>query len=351
MRKYRVGYIRGDGVGPEIVDAALSVLVELAEDLELVELRAGYELYKRTGRLLEEGFFDRARELDAILKGPLHTPPGPESPRSVNLLIRRELDLYANVRPFASYEGVSIGRFDFVIIRENTEDLYVGIEGRHGGSAFSLKVITEEGSRRVSRFALRYAASRGYKRVTVVHKANVMKETDGLFREVFLREASSYAGAFEVDEMIVDSAAYNLVRSPNRFGVIVSPNLYGDILSDVAAALVGSLGLCGSAQIGDRIAVFEPVHGTAPDIAGRGVANPLGQLKAAALMLEHLAESRGDEKLRRAASALERAMRRLVERGGPLTPDLGGSASTREVAEEVKRLSLALLGELFGSTS
>jgi len=332
-RTYKVGYILGDGVGPEVVLAALRVVKEVA-DLDLFELKAGYEYYKKTGKPFEEDFFSKAMEADAILKGPLQTPYGPGTLRSINVAIRQELDLYANVRPFRSYAGVSLSAFDFVIVRENTEDLYVGAEWKHGDVAFSVKVVSEKASRRISKFALQYAVERGYRKVAVVHKANIMKETDGLFRKAFFEEASKYP-QIETEEVLVDAAAYRLVKSPGSFQVIVTLNMYGDILSDLAAGLVGSIGLCGSAQIGEKAAVFEPVHGTAPDIAGKGIANPLGQIEAAGLMLEYLSAKHSDAALARAAKLIRAGVRKVVEERKALPLDLGGTSTTFEVAEAV----------------
>ncbi len=334
VRRFRIGIVMGDGIGPEIMRATLSVLEELPVEMEFVELQAGYEYYRRTGKLLEEGFFDKARELHAILKAPLTTLPGPGTYRSINILIRQTLGLYANVRPFTSYRGISLGRFDFVVIRENTEGLYSGVEGRFGDQAFTLRIITRKACERIVRFAFNYAVRKRMDLVTCVHKANVLKESDGLFRNVFQEIAAEYPRV-RTEEMHVDAAAYNLVKNPGRFRVIVTPNLYGDILSDEAAGLVGSLGLCGSAQIGDETGVFEPVHGSAPDIAGKGIANPLGQITAASLMLEYLGEKHNDEKAIVSSRILREAVRDVIEESRILTPDLGGSATTLDVTREV----------------
>lgn len=333
-KRYRVGFVRGDGVGPEIVDAALEVVPHLELDVELVELKAGYGLYERTGRAVEEGFFEEARELDAIIKGPLYTPPHDPSFKSVNVLIRRELDLYANVRPFKSFRGISQKDFNFVIFRENTEGEYVGVEGMFGNIAVSLRFVSRRGSERISRAAFQYARARGFERVTVVHKANILKLSDGLFRQTFFDVAGEYPEVV-ADEVIVDAAAYALVKNPERFQVLVTPNLYGDILSDLAGGLVGSLGLCGSASIGDKTGVFEPVHGVALDIAGKGVANPVGMLTALKLMLEYLGQKHGDAETLRKAEALERSIRRVLEDRRVWTPDLGGRRGTRDVVAAV----------------
>lgn len=334
MRKYRVGLIRGDGIGPEVVEAALVVLNELNLPLEYVELHAGYNYYKRTGKVIEDYFFDKVREVEAVLKGPLYTPWGSGTIRSINVLLRKELDLYANVRPFRSYRGVSLRNLNITIIRENTEGLYAGIEGRIRDTAISLKIVTSKGCERITKFAFDYALNRGFKRVTAVHKANIMKETDGLFREKFFEIARQYP-SITSNEILVDAAAYHLVKNPEKFEVIVTLNMYGDILSDLVAGIVGSLGLCGSAQIGYQYAIFEPVHGVALDIAGKGVANPIGEIEAARMMLEYLAIKYGDQKLLRASKAIGLGIKKVIEEGNIVTPDLGGNAGTPDVAKEI----------------
>ncbi|MEL9940408.1 MAG: isocitrate/isopropylmalate dehydrogenase family protein [Ignisphaera sp.] len=337
VKRYKIGVLKGDGIGPEIVDAALHVLNALGIDAEFVELRAGYEYYKRFGKPLEEGFFDVAKKMDAILKGPLYTPPHEKEFKSINILIRKELDLYANVRPFKSFKGFSLKDFNFVIVRENSEDVYVGIEGLFKGTAISLRIITYEGAKRIAEYAFSYAKKNGFKKVTVVHKANVLKISDGLFRDVFFEVAKRYPD-ITAEEIIVDTAAYTIVRNPERLGVMVTPNLYGDILSDLAAAMVGSLGLCGSAQIGSDIAVFEPVHGTAPDIAGKGIANPIGEIEAAKLMLYYLYEKFDDADLHVKAKNLDKAIHTVVEDLKILTPDLGGTYKTVDVVNALVKV-------------
>ncbi len=335
-RRYKIGLIRGDGVGPEITSVAIDILSQLLSSIEIVELNAGYEYYKRTGKPYEEDLFDKILELDAILKGPLTTPPGPGTFRSINVLLRQKLGLYANIRPFTSFRGVSRASFNFVIIRENTEGLYAGLEGRFKDTAFTVRVVSEEGSRRICEYAFNYALEEGFKRVTLVHKANILKETDGLFREVFYKIAKKYS-RITADEILVDTAAYRLVREPWVFQVLVTPNLYGDILSDEAAGLVGSLGLCGSAQIGENIGVFEPVHGSAPDIAGKGLANPIGQVMASAYMLKYLGRKYSDVSLIKASQSLIRAAKIVIEEYRVLTQELGGDAGTRDVGEAIMK--------------
>jgi isopropylmalate/isohomocitrate dehydrogenase-like protein len=337
VKKYKIGILKGDGIGPEIVQAAVDVLNALEFEAEYIELHAGYEYFKKSGKAIQDGFFDAVKGLDAILKGPLYTPPHEKEFRSINVLLRKELDLYANVRPFRSYKGFSLKEFNFVIVRENTEDLYTGFEFLYRGVALALKIISYDGARRVSEFAFSYARSNGFNRVTVVHKANILRISDGLFREVFFDIAKNYPEV-QADELIVDTAGYMIVKNPERLGVLVTPNLYGDILADVAAAVVGSLGLCGSAQIGRDIAVFEPVHGVALDIAGKGVANPIGELESAKLMLIHLSNKYSDRRLYEKALVLERAIHKIVEELRILTPDLGGNSKTSDVVNSITKL-------------
>lgn len=333
-KRYRVGVIRGDGIGPEIVEASLNVLQHLGLNIDVVELKAGYEYYRKTGKSVEDEFFNIAKSLDAILKGPLYTPPHDPNFKSINVLLRRELDLYANIRPFKSFRGISQKQLNLVIVRENTEGEYVGIEGTFGDIAISLRIISRAGSERVCRLAFRYAKALGFERVTVVHKANILKLGDGLFRSVFFEVAKEFPGIV-ADEVIVDTAAYMLVKNPEKFQVLVTPNLYGDILSDLAGGLVGSLGLCGSAMVGDRIGVFEPIHGVALDIAGKGVANPIGMLMALKMMIEYLGQKHGDDGLVKKALALENAIRVTIEEKRVLTPDLGGSHRTTDVVKAI----------------
>ncbi len=345
-RKYRIGVIEGDGIGPEIVGAALTLLDLVNADFDIVRIEAGLRRYRKEGIPISEEDVAVLKGLDATIKGPITTLPGRQGYRSVNVYLRKRLGLYANVRPFRSYRGLSLRDIDVVIVRENTEGLYSGIEWRVSSSAFSLRVITEEGSRKIVRFAFEYASSRRRSKVTAVHKANILKESDGLFREVFHEEAVRYPSIAH-DEVFVDAAAYLLVKNPGRFDVIVTPNLYGDILSDLAAGVAGSLGLFASAQVGEDTAVFEPVHGTAPDIAGKGIANPTSAMKALAMMLDYLGTKHGDRYLTLASSAIEEGIKRVIEERRSLTPDIGGSASTNEFAAAVR----AAVQELLASYS
>jgi len=337
VRRYRVGVIEGDGVGPEVVGAALKLLQAVDRDFELVRISAGYRYFKKSGKPVEDGAIDTIKSLRAVIKGPLTTLPGPGTYRSINVMLRQELGLYANVRLFRSFRGVSLKDLNFTIVRENTEGLYCGVEGRFRDVALSTRVITRSGCEKVIEFSFRYAMAEGFRKVTAVHKANILKVGDGLFREVFFETSKKYP-SIKASEVFVDAAAYYMVKEPGRFEVLVTPNLYGDILSDLAAGLVGSLGLCGSAQIGDGVAIFEPVHGSAPDIAGKGVANPVGAIMALTLMLKYLGTMYSDDYLVSRAAEISEAVREVVERGRAVTPDLGGSSSTNEVVEAILKL-------------
>lgn len=332
--RYKVAVIYGDGIGPEVIKAAIKVLESLNFDAEYVEVKAGYEYWRQSGKSIEDGALDVIKSCDCILKGPLMTPPGPESYRSVTIILRQALDLYANVRPFKSF-GKAPKKVDMVIVRENTEDLYSGIEFKVGSTAITLRIISEKASKRIAKFAFELAKKEGKKRVTVVHKANVMKESCGLFRSVFFEIAKLYP-EIQADELIVDAAAYRIVVAPETLEVLVTPNMFGDILSDVAAGVVGSIGLAPSANIGDKHAMFEPVHGTAPDIAGKGVANPIASILSTAMMLSYLGET---EKAR----AIEMAVDRLISEGKVLTPDMRGKARTIDVVNEISKLARDVL--------
>ena len=331
-----VAVIEGDGIGPEIVRAALEVLETLV-DLDLVFIRAGRSYFLETGSPIEEGGLELIRDSDALLKGPIATPVRGRTFPSVNLLIRREFQLYANVRPMESYKGISLMPIDLIIVRENLEGLYAGRERTEGDRAVAERIITSEGAKKISEYAFELVSREGRERVTVIHKRNVLKATDGLFLETFYDVASRYP-RLEVDDEIVDAAAYKLIKQPSRFDVMVTPNLYGDILSDVAAGIVGSLGLCGSAMVGTSFAAFEPIHGSADDIAGRGIANPLGMIKASAMMLRWLGLERGyGRELAQHGDLILEAVREVVEAGESLTPDLGGQARTEDIVSALLR--------------
>lgn len=335
--KFKIAVIRGDGIGPEVIDSTLKVLEAIDFNAEYVEIKAGYEYWKKTGKPIEDEALNTIKSCNCILKGPLMTPPGPESYRSVTVALRRELDLYANVRPFKTF-GRSSKKVDMIIVRENTEDLYSGLEFKVSSTAITLRIISEKASKRIAKFAFELAKREGRKKVTVVHKANVMKESCGLFRSAFFEIAKLYP-EIQVDELVVDAAGYRIVVAPETLDVLVTSNMFGDILSDVAAGVVGGLGLAPSANIGDNYAMFEPVHGVALDIAGMGIANPIASILSSAMMLRHLNETKK-------AIAIETAVEKLISDGKVLTPDMGGRAKTVDVTNEVARLARDVLASL-----
>jgi methanogen homoisocitrate dehydrogenase len=307
--------VLGDGIGPEVIGSALDVLDAAGAEIEKAPVEIGFRRWRRTGQAMEDGDLEMLKECDCILFGAITTPPDPGY-RSVLLRIRKELDLYANIRPFLSR------RLDLIIVRENTEGLYSGIEELGANEARTVRVITRLGSRRIAEKACDIASRR--RRLTIVHKSNVLK-SDVLFLKTCIEVAE--ARGIPWDEMLVDSAAYNLVLRPERFDVIVTTNLFGDILSDEAAGILGSLGLCPSANLGESRALFEPIHGSAPDIAGKGIANPVGAIRSAAMMLEWL----GDKER---ALRIEDAVLWSLDQG-LTTPDLGGNCKTEEVTEAI----------------
>src|SRR5512139_3370076 len=319
--------IPGDGIGPEVTAAVLRILEKAGFDAEWERHDAGAGAIARAGTPLPAELLDSIRRNRVALKGPLTTPIG-HGFASVNVGLRKSLDLYANLRPVFNLPGVQ-GRFagvDLVIVRENTEDLYAGLEHEIiPGVVESLKIITRSASTRIARFAFDYARRNGRKRVTGVHKANIMKLGDGLFLES-VREIAGHYPDVAYDERIVDAACMYLVLDPARFDVMLMPNLYGDIVSDLCAGFVGGLGVVGSANIGADAALFEAVHGSAPDIAGRNLANPTALLLSALLMLRHLGETR-------LADLIMAALTNVLVGGGVRTRDLGGSATTTEFTE------------------
>ncbi len=325
---YRLCIIPGDGIGQEVIPAAVRVLQALPLDLSFVQAEAGWACFQRRGTSVPEETLAAIRSSHAALFGAVSSPLARvEGYRSAVVTMRQSLDLYANVRPVQSVPlAASRTGVDMVIVRENTEGLYAGQEERLPDRAIARRVITVRGSERILRFAFELARRQRRRRVTIVHKANVLRETCGLFRDIGLRMATEYPD-IGVDEMLVDTAAMRLVTDPQRFDVLVTTNLFGDILSDEASALVGGLGLVPSGNIGDQAAVFEPVHGSAPDIAGKGIANPLAAILAAAMLLDHIGETAQGQRVRSAVGA-------VIARG-VLTPDLGGRATTTEVTAAV----------------
>ncbi|WP_027717827.1 isocitrate/isopropylmalate dehydrogenase family protein [Desulfovirgula thermocuniculi] len=325
----KVTLIPGDGVGPEIAWAARRVIDASGARIQWEVVEAGEATLSRYGTPLPEHVLESIRQNRVALKGPITTPVG-GGMRSVNVALRQELDLYANVRPARTLPGVP-SRYqgvDLIVVRENTEDLYAGVEHRVGrDAAESIKIITREASERIVRFAFELARSKGRKKVTAVHKANIMKLTDGLFLECARRVAAAYP-EIAYEEMIVDAMCMKLVQAPENYDVLVMPNLYGDIISDLCAGLVGGLGVAPGANIGDEVAVFEPVHGSAPKHAGKNRINPLAMILSGVMMLQHIGEEE-------AAGRIYRAVLAVLEEGRHLTYDLGGNATTGEMAEAI----------------
>ena len=354
---YSVTLIPGDGVGPEVTWATRKVLEATGVEFEWEVQQVGAEALKLWGTPLPEPVLQSIRRNRVALKGPVTTPVGTGF-RSVNVALRQKLDLYACLRPCRSFPGVPsrFEKVDLVVVRENTEDLYAGIEFERGtpealklmefiaalegkkldpGSGFSIKPISDRATRRIAQFAFRYARESGRRKVSVVHKANIMKFTDGLFLEVAREVAKEYP-EIEFEDVIVDNLCMQLVRRPERFDVLLLPNLYGDIVSDLCAGLIGGLGLAPSANLGDEAAIFEPAHGSAPKYAGKNRVNPVAMMLSGGLLLRYLGE-------REAAERLERAIAQVLTEGSKVTYDLKPdpndptAATTSEMTEEVIR--------------
>jgi isocitrate dehydrogenase (NAD+) len=326
---YTVTLIPGDGIGPEVVAAAVRVLTATGVPFQWETQVAGASAIGEHGTALPPHVLDSVRRNKVAFKGPTETPVG-TGHRSVNVELRKTLDLYANLRPVQTMPGVK-SRYtdvDLVIVRENTEDLYSGLE--HvvvPGVVESIKIITEKASTRIAKYAFAYARSHGRKRITAVHKANIMKLSDGLFLDCCRAVAKSYPEV-SYDEMIVDNTCMQLVLDPTRFDMLLLENLYGDIVSDLCAGFIGGLGLAPGANIGDEAALFEAVHGSAPDIAGKNLANPMALILSGAMMLDHLGEQQ-------AADRVRNAVHTVLKDGQKLTRDLGGTAGTTEIAEAI----------------
>lgn len=330
---YEITMIAGDGIGPEISEAVAEITAAAGVEINWDKVEAGAGVMDKYGTPLPEKVFESIRKNKVALKGPITTPVG-SGFRSVNVAIRKELDLYANVRPlkihapqFAKSENV-----DLVVFRENTEGLYAGIEHYVGDQAAeSIRVITRRASRKITEKAFEYAVREGRKKVTAVHKANILKFSDGLFLEEARKVADQYQKShpqIAFNDKIVDNMCMQLVQYPEKYDVLVAPNLYGDIISDLGAGLIGGLGLAPGMNLGDEIAVFEAVHGSAPDIAGQNKANPTALLFSAVLMLKYLGE-------KEATLKIEEAVSRVLNKAEVLTADLGGQASTAEFTEAV----------------
>jgi isocitrate dehydrogenase (NAD+) len=327
--RHKVTLIPGEGIGPEVATATKRVIDAAGVQIEWEELSARTNSATEAGQLVNQSAIDSVRRNHVALKGPTSTAIAGGAP-SVNVALRKALDLYANLRPVKNLPGVK-SRFenvDIVLVRENTEDLYSGLEHEVvPGVVESLKIITERASTRIARFAFEYARKSGRKKIHAIHKANIMKLSDGLFLKSIRVVAEKYK---EIDykELIVDNACMQMVLDPQQFDMLLLPNLYGDVMSDLAAGLVGGLGVVPSGNIGDECAMFEAVHGTAPDIAGKGLANPTALLMSGIMMLDHLNE-------RPAARRIEFALERVYREGKYATRDLGGKATTEEFTDAV----------------
>jgi isocitrate dehydrogenase (NAD+) len=321
--------IAGDGIGPEVVSATVRVLEATGVVIEWESQMAGAMAIALEGTPLPQKTLDSIRTHGLALKGPTTTPVG-SGHASINVALRKTLDLYANVRPIKSLPGVKsrYDNVDLVIVRENTEDLYSGLEHTVvPGVVESIKVISEKASTRIARFAFAYARANGRKRITAVHKANIMKLSDGLFLECCAKVAAEHPD-IKYDDLIVDNCCMQLVLDPTRFDMLLLPNLYGDIVSDLCAGLVGGLGLAPGANIGEKGATFEAVHGSAPDIAGKNLANPIALILSGAMLLDYIGENA-------AAARVRQAVASVLSEGKHLPRDLGGMASTTEVAEAI----------------
>lgn len=339
---YRIAVIEGDGIGPEVVPVALSAVQRAADmfgfQIEFRTFRAGDSALAELEEALPEETVEGVKSSDAAIKGPVG-----ETAKDVIVRLRQMFDLYANIRPAKVYPGVRplMDGVDILIVRENTEDLYKGYEFELPGAAVALKIVTERASRRIAEYAFR-EAERRRKHVTIVHKANVMPVTDGLFARTSREVAGHHAGV-SYRELYVDAASVALIRDPRSFDVLLTMNVYGDILSDEAAQVVGGLGMAPSANIGESMALFEPVHGSAPDIAGKGLANPYATVFSASMMLDWLSQVKGDPRLGRASKLIESAAIEALRRG-VMTPDLGGKYKTGEVGKGLEAIMVELGG-------
>lgn len=326
---YKVTLIPGDGIGPEVTSSAMRIIEEVKAPIKWDIINAGAEVYKETGHFIPEELLKNIEQNKIVLKGPITTPIG-KGFRSINVRLRKRFDTYANIRPIKTIPGIdsAFQDVDMVVVRENTEGLYSGIEHKiTGGVTEAIKVITKQASTKIVEFAFKYALENKRKKVTVVHKANIMKITDGLFLEC-AREVSKKYSTIQYEEKIVDNMCMQLVMHPHQYDVLVMPNLYGDILSDLASGLVGGLGVVPGANIGDDIGIFEAVHGSAPDIAGKNIANPIACIMSACMMLEYIGE-------KLVAQRIRKSVMNVINEGKCITKDLGGNSTTKEMTEEI----------------
>jgi isocitrate dehydrogenase (NAD+) len=329
MTKHKVTLIPGEGIGPEVAAVTRRVLEAAGVQIDWEEIAGRSDSSADQGKSVNKAAVESVRRNRVALKGPMATAIAGGAP-SVNVALRKTLELYANLRPVKNVPGVKshFANVDLILVRENTEDLYSGLEHEVvPGVVESLKIITERASTRIAKFAFEYATRHGRKKIHAIHKANIMKLSDGLFLRS-VRAVAAQFPAIEYQELIVDNACMQIVMDPLQFDVLLLPNLYGDVMSDLAAGLVGGLGVVPSANIGDECAMFEAVHGTAPDIAGKGLANPTALLMSSVLMLDHLAE-------RSAAERIQKALEKVYREAKHTTRDVGGKAGTEEFADAV----------------
>ncbi len=331
MSKRKITVIPGDGIGPSIIESAIQILTHAGCDFDYEYADAGLVALEKHGELLPQATLDLIEKNKVSLKGPLTTPVGGGF-TSINVSLRKKFNLYANVRPVLSFKGTKsrYDNIDIITVRENTEGMYSGAGQKRSDdnqSAEAMSIITREGAKRIVTFAFELARQEGRKKVTIIHKANILKSTSGLFLEVARQVAARYPD-IQNEEMIVDAACMNLVMYPERFDVMVTTNLFGDILSDLCAGLVGGLGMAPGANIGEGAAIFEAVHGSAPDIAGKNIANPTSVILASIQMLEYLGMQDKAERIRE-------AVRATIESGDRVTRDLGGTASTSEFTQAI----------------
>jgi len=321
--------IKGDGIGPEVARAAVKIIEAAGAAIEWEDVPAGANAFDKLGTVLPEYTVDSVKKNKVALKGPVGTPIG-EGFKSISVALRKRLELYANLRPINSLPGVPscFENINLIVVRENTEGLYSGIEHEVvPGVVESLKIMTEKACVRIAEFAFQHAVEKNRKKVTAIHKANIMKMSDGLFLQCARRVSEKYP-QIKYDEKIVDNACMQLVLNPHQFDVLVLENLYGDIISDLCAGLVGGLGIAPGANIGDEYAIFEAVHGSAPDIAEQNLANPIALIRSAILMLDYIGE-------KEAAMKINNAVYQVLKQGEKLTRDLGGTATTTEITDAI----------------
>lgn len=325
----KITVFKGDGIGPEITDAVLEILDAAGAGLQYEIFRVGNDEYLENGALIPDAAYQSFEKNKILLKSPITTPVG-KGFRSLNVTMRKKYDLYANIRPAKTNKAVKtpFPDVDIVVFRENTEDLYVGVEEQiDENTVHATKIITRQASERIIRDAFEYALTHHRRKVTCVHKANILKMSDGLFLDMFNQIKAAYPD-IEADDKIVDNACMQLVMNPGQFDIMVMPNLYGDIVSDLTSGLIGGLGLLPSSNLGQGYAMFEAVHGSAPDIAGKGIANPTAFLWSACMMLEHMGKPEP-------AANIRRAVDEVLQEGTHLTPDLNGTAATKEYQDAI----------------